>query len=258
MAKSTETEERNRDVARLRAIGLYTNKRIAQALRIDESTVSHIYHERSRVPNNPVMSLAEVALMEDVNIEVVRSLVAEHHLKTVYRSYGFGRDIHGGLVVTAIRINDARGTGKEWVSVIDAAEIAGMERPRGMYNRVLKGQVVSMKACGGRAFHIGDQKGLTLIVKKDSIEPAKGKSKQEEPWDPEHLLKEQFYPTRAEFSMVVKSDMSEEPIIIPGRQLDVTITLGNVEGRPVQQVLKLDVDILSGDRAQVRTRTYFP
>lgn len=252
MAKSLKTEQRNRDVARLRAIGLYTNKSIAQALRIDESTVSHIYHERARVSNNPAMSLAEIALMEDVNVEVVRSLVAEDRLRTVYRSDGYGRDIHGSMILKAIRMNNARGLGKEWVSVIDAAKIAGMERPRGMYNRVLKGQVESMKAHGGRAFHIGDQKGLTVIVKKDSIEPAKGKSKQEEPVQQELPLKAE----RPKFTMAVRSDMARKPIIIPGRQLDVTITLDNVEARSVQEVLKLDVDMLPGDRAQVRTRTY--
>lgn len=45
---------------------------------------------------------------------------------TVYSSTGFGRDIHGGVINTAVRMNDVRGLGKEWVSVDEAAEIARM------------------------------------------------------------------------------------------------------------------------------------
>jgi len=251
VAKTLELENRNRDVARLRALGLYTNKRIALALGIDETTVSHIYHERSRVPCIIAMSFAEAALMEDVNIEVIRSLTAEHHLETIYSSKGFGRDIHSIVINTAVKMTDVSGMGKEWVSISDAAEIAGMERPRGMYNRVLKGQVVSIKSLEGQAFHIGEQSGLKIAVKKDSIEPAKGKSIR--------LPGRIELPPKVkqpEFTMVVIRPGDKKPIIIASESLNVTITLSHPEEGWTHEVLKLDVELLPGTRPQIRTRSY--
>lgn len=264
-----ETMERNQDVARLRSIGLYTNAQIARALGIDASTVSHIYHERSRVPNNPVMSFKEVAQMENVNLEVIKGLTARKkipgffypmhwHLKTVSQDpesnggYGFGHDIDGNVISIGIMMCDAKGIGEEWISVEDAAEIAGMQRPRGMYNRVLKDQVKAIKAPEGKAFHIGDQKGLKILVKKNSIEPAQGKSKQKEPVQEVPLKAKQ-----PEFAIAVKSDMgTRAPFVIRGRALDITVQLHHPKEGWVHEVLKLDIDLLPGDRPQVRTRTY--
>jgi len=245
-----KTEERVRDVTRLRVIGLYTNKQIAKALRIDESTVSHIYHASSQVLPDPVMTFEEVAQMEDVNIEVVERLVSGGHILTGYGLQGIGRDIHGSLITSGIRMVDARGIGKEWVSVADAATVAHMLRPRGMYNRVLKGQVVSVKANKGQAFHIGEQKGLKILVEKASVKSAQRKSKREP-------VQQEFpHIDQPKFTLAVRSDTSEKPIIITGRQLNVTITVSDLAVGSVHKVLEVDVDMLPGDRPQIRTRTY--
>jgi hypothetical protein len=245
-----KTEEQCRDVARLRSVGLYTDKQIARALMIDESAVSHIYYGLSRVPNNPVMTFEEVAKMEDVNCEVVASLAAGGHILVGYGLQNIGRNIHGNPITIGIRRSDARGIGQEWVSVVSAAQVAGMRRPRGMYNRVLKGQVVAVKACKGRAFHIGEQKGLKIIVKKASVEPAQQKSKR----DP--VQQDLSHIDQPKFTLVVNSDTSEKPIIITGRQLSVTVTISDPAAGSVHNVLEVDVDMLPGDRPQIRTRTY--
>lgn len=252
MAKSLGIEERNRDVIRLKTIEFYSNRQIARALGMDASTVSRIYTERSRTPNDPIMSYEEVALMEDVNTEVVKCLVVSRFLKTVEASTGFGRDIRGRLITSGIKRSDARGIGKEWISVADAAKVAEMQRPRGMYNRVLKRQVVSTRAHVGEAFHLGEQKGLKIIVRKDSVEPAQQKSRR----DP----RQQELPLEVkqpEFTMMVKSDMgTKAPLIIPGRALDVTICLENPEEGSVRELLSLDISMLPGDRPQIRTRVF--
>ena len=115
-------------MARLRAIGLYSNSQIAKALSIDATTVSHIYHERSNVHDNPVMSFKEVAQMENVNLEVINGLTTRKkipgwfhpvhwHLKTVSRDpksnggYGFGHDIDGNVISIGIMMSDAKGIG---------------------------------------------------------------------------------------------------------------------------------------------------
>lgn len=250
MAQSKETIERNRDVARLRAIGLYTNKQIARALHIDESTVSHIYHERTRAPNTPIMTLEEVARMEDVNLTFIEHLSTGGHILTGYGLQNIGRDIHGNLITTGINMTEARGIGKEWVSVEEASRIARMQRPRGMYNRVLKGQVVSVTAQEGKAFHIGDQKGLKIIVKKDSIEPAKKNISLPGRIEQPPAVKQ------PEFTMVVIRPGDKRPIIIVSDSLSITIKLSNPEEGWVHEVLKLDVDLLPGARPQVRTRSY--
>jgi len=245
-----KADERKRDVVRLRAIGLYTDKQIAKALMIEESTVSQIYHANSRVPNNPVMTFEEVAKMEDVNCEVVASLAAGGHILVGYGLQNIGRNIHGNPITIGIKQSDARGIGQEWASVVNAAQVAGMRRPRGMYNRVLKGQVVAVKACKGRAFHMGEQKGLKIIVKKASVEPAQQKSKR----DP--VQQELPHIDQPKFTLAVRSDTSEKPIIITGRQLSVTVTVSDLAEGQVHNVLEVDVDMLPGDRPQIRTRTY--
>lgn len=253
MAKSLKMEERNRDVMRLKATGLYSNKQISRALGIVASTVSSIYTESSRVPNDPIMSYEEVALMEDVNTEVIKCLIVSKFLKTIEASTGFGRDIHGRVIVSGVKMSDARGIGTEWISVADAAKVAGMQRPRGMYNRALKGQVISTRAHAGGAFHLGEQKGLKIIVRKDSIEPAKGKSLHD-PLQQELPLTKQ--PGQPEFTMVVRSDMgTKAPLIIHGKTLGITIHLSKPEEGWVHEVLTLDVDLLPGARPQIRTRT---
>lgn len=263
MAKSLKMEERNRDVIRLKATGLYSNKQIAQALGIGQgpqgtphingkyigaSTVSSIYTERPRVPNDPIMSYEEVALMEDVNTEVVKCLILGSHLKTIEASAGFGRDIHGRLIISGVKMSDARGIGTEWVSVEEAAKVAGMQRPRGMYNRALKRQVVSTRAHVGEAFHLGNQKGLKIIVRKDSVEPAQRKSR--------HDPSQQELPLEAkrpEFAVIVWSDTSEKPVTILGKQVDISITYEHSTAGVVRELLKIDIDMLPGDRPQVRT-----
>lgn len=243
------TEERNRDVARLRAIGLYTNKQIAKALNIDNSTVSHIYNERATIPTNPVMSFEEAALMENVNIHVIKSLVTGRHLRVVQDRSGFGNDIQGVLITLGIKMNDARGIGEEWISVDDAADLAGMLRPRGMYNRALKDQVVSIKAPRGHAFHVGDQKGLKILVKKDSIKPARRQPKRK----PISVTKD---PQLPRFTMVISSDASKKPIVIHGRQITITTLYDDRRETKLREVLKTDIDMLPGNRPQVKTRTY--
>jgi len=247
--KRTETTQRSTNVARLRATGLYTNREIGKALGIDETTVSHICNERARVPNDPFLSFEEVALVEGVNVTVVQALIDYGHLP--YLSglglIGFNVDIHNKVIMDAVKMCDARGITKRWLSVEDAAEVAGMKTPRGMYNRALKDQVISIRASAGEAFHIDGKKGLKILVNSESIEPAQQRTevpRQAEEEEPQ-----------AEFTMVIRSDMSGSPIIVPGRSITATVNLDDPNSRFTKQVLKLSADLTSDDRLQVKTET---
>lgn len=100
------------------------------------------------------------AAINRVNITVIEALGNKGYLKWKYE---WGRRVTPSCAII--------GLSSRWASVRDTADIADMETPRGMYNRVLKNQVRYIKAPEGGAFHIDGQKGLKILVNVNSIEP---------------------------------------------------------------------------------------
>lgn len=257
-----QINDQHTNVIRLHATGLYTSEQIARASGIAASTVRRIYNERVNVPDglltsnapDPRLSFEEAAQVANVNITLIQELVTAHHIEATHSELSNGRDINNNFIATAVKMSDVVGINKQWVSVEDAARIADMERPRGMYNRAMKGQVVSIKAPVGEAFHINGKKGLKILIDKGSIEPAQQKAPRK-PKDP----RQQELPLEAhqpEFTMVITSDTASKPIIVPGREISITVSLDNISARSVKQILKVDVDLTPDDRPRVKTETY--
>lgn len=263
-----QISDRHVNVIRLHATGLYTSEQIAKASGIAASTVRRIYNERVNVPDglmapnapDPLLSFEEAARVANVNVTVIRGLVLGGHLRsrnlTPYSDPRLGsvHDINGNQITEAVIMSSVVGINLQWVSIEDAYKIAGMMRPRGMYNRVTKGQVVSIKAPDGEAFHIHGKTGLKILIGKGSIKPAQQKAPRT-PKDP----RQQELPLEAkqpEFTMVIVSDAADKPIIVPGKGISITVSLDNMSERSVKQVLKVDVDLMPDDRPRVRTETY--
>jgi hypothetical protein len=123
-----------------------------------------------------------------------------------------------------------------------------------MYNRVTKGQVVSIKAPVGEAFHINGKKGLKILIDKGSIEPAQQKEPRK-PKDP----KQQELPLEAkqpEFTMVITSDSLHAPLIVSGRTITIRVSLDSTPGYAAKDVLMANVDLASDNRPRVKTETY--
>lgn len=254
-----QINDRHINAIRLHATGLYTSEQIARASGIAASTVRRICNERVNMPD-PRLSFEEAAQVANVNVTVIRELVLGGHLTSRnFTPYSNPRlesvlDINGNQITKAVTMSDVVGINRQWVSIEDAYKIAGMMRPRGMYNRVTKDQVVYIKAHVGEAFHINGKKGLKILIDKESIEPAQQKEPRRSK-DP----RQQELPLEAhqpEFTMVITADAADKPIIVPGKEISITVSLDNMSERSVKQVLKVDVDLMPDNRPRVKTETY--
>ncbi len=124
-------------------------------------------------PKEPeVLMYRDAARLGGVDMTIFKALISQGHLE---RHFAWGTFYERGIpflrCVTVFYRSDVIGLSSRWVSVSEAADIADMATPRGMYNRVLKNHVKYIRAPEGEFFRTKHQEGLEILVDRNSIKP---------------------------------------------------------------------------------------